>query len=628
MLLSGVNQDQERNPNLVKHVDEVDCVNGFDPGQLAFKASWSSLVQNRRPLNRMMSRRAAVVGAVASIFATGASTIPAMCQGRIYPGIQFRNADLASSTPEEAKGYFRSQLTTFERQALTVTFEDKIWNASLAELGMSIDYQTMVELAMAHGRTNGVLDRYETFLSRDTSIQIPLVLQENHELLDAFLQEITDDIAIAPTNARLALHDGQITVHPHAEGRSANIELARQEALQKIRQGEPASIAIATRPVPPSVTSDDLAGAEADAWNLVSEPIVFTHADLTYPVAPEDLTLALQIDKDNKASLDPTRLRDRFLQIARIVQQPARNAMIGWDNGPVLIAADVDGFEVDLERMEDMAVELAGSAERAAELPVKPVRAAVREDNFHELGIEAHLGSGSSSFAGSSVARAENVRVSASNISYKLVAPGEMFSFNELIGPISEDNGYVAGTIIQGDWVATDIGGGVCQVSTTVFRAAAQAGFRFSEWNPHSWRLAFYEADGSGPGFDAAIYQAESEWETNLDLQFENVLGSWLLLVVATDGDTVSARFYGKAPEWNVEIHPANVSPPVPPGPPVERLNNELAPGERRMVQQAQPGYQVSIRRVITGTDGEVLADGEFVSHYVPQPEAWEIGPT
>src|SRR5699024_8225380 len=128
--------------------------------------------------------------------------------------------------------------------------------------------------------------------------------------------------------------------------------------------------------------------------------------------------------------------------------------------------------------------ELVTSNDRIDELPMRSVKADARVDNLDSLGLTSLLGQGSSSFAGSSFARGENVRISADHINYKLVAPGEVFSFNELIGPISEDNGYVAGTIIQGDWAATDIGGGVCQVSTTVFRAAANAGFRFKEWNP------------------------------------------------------------------------------------------------------------------------------------------------
>jgi vancomycin resistance protein YoaR len=118
-----------------------------------------------------------------------------------------------------------------------------------------------------------------------------------------------------------------------------------------------------------------------------------------------------------------------------------------------------------------------------------------------------------------------------------------------LLGPITEEYGYIAGTIIQGDWVASDIGGGVCQVSTTVFRAALYAGFRFSGWNPRSWRLAFTEADGSTPGLDAAIYQPNSEWEYELDMRFVNPLDSWLFLMMVVDGDTVRRISMGRTPD-------------------------------------------------------------------------------
>lgn len=575
-----------------------------------------------------MSRRRLVAGAAATVVAAGVGSIPAMCRGRIYPGARFGGVDLSGLVPEEGERTLREKLAGFEELAITFEFAGQSWDASLADLGFSLDYAAMIELAMAHGRTDGVTDRYRTFVSPDEATQVPLILNEDTEQLTSFLEGIAGEIDIDPTNARLALVEGQITVEPHVDGRALDISSARQEALARLREGKRATIGLKTTTVPAAVTGEDLAGAKQDAWRLVSEPVVFMHEDLAYPVGSDHLTAALRIDAKNKASLDPTVLQERFTQIGQAVATSPRNVMLGWDNGLYVVAEDVDGAEVDFEAMSERVLELAASDERTAQLPMKPVRAAARADNLDELGIETHLAYGSSSFAGSSAARAENVRVSSDNISFKLVAPGETFSFNDLIGPISEEYGYVSGTIIQGDWVSSDIGGGVCQVSTTVFRAAANAGFRFSEWHPHSWRLAFYEADGSDPGFDGAIYQANTEWETDLDLRFENVLDSWLLLMMVIDGSTVRAHFYGKDPGWNVEIHPARVSEPIPPGPPVERENSNLAPGERKLVQQAQPGYLVRKRRVITAADGSVIADGDFVSDYVPQPEAWEVGPT
>ncbi|MEJ7902141.1 MAG: VanW family protein, partial [Thermomicrobiales bacterium] len=122
------------------------------------------------------------------------------------------------------------------------------------------------------------------------------------------------------------------------------------------------------------------------------------------------------------------------------------------------------------------------------------------------------------------------------------------------------------GKIIQGNWTASDLGGGVCQVSTTVFRAALLSGFKFNEWYAHGWRLAFYEADGSPPGMDAAIYQPNNADEFEKDLVFENPLDSWLLLMMVVDGDTAYAHLYGRDNGWTTEIFEPRVSEPKEPG--------------------------------------------------------------
>jgi vancomycin resistance protein YoaR len=108
---------------------------------------------------------------------------------------------------------------------------------------------------------------------------------------------------------------------------------------------------------------------------------------------------------------------------------------------------------------------------------------------------------------------------------------------------------------------------------------------------------------------------------------FENPLDSWLLLMMVVDGGTAYAHLYGKPNGWTVEVFEPRVSEPKDPGEPVERVNPELAKGERKRVQIARPGYTVYLRRKVTDADGNVVSDGDFVSDYRSQPEAWEIGP-
>lgn len=575
---------------------------------------------------RLLSRRGFVMGTLGATASAAALALPARCQGRVYPGASVMGADLSGLTRTEAQLLLEQSFSAFTTRAVTFTFDDRSWTASLADLGYTIDFEAMADAALSRGRDAGIVDRYVSLLGMADQYEIPLAITGQPDILQAYVKSIDTEIRIEAANARLVSSAGEVGILPSRTGQELDLAAMEAAVAFAITNGQQTTIPLQTRTVAPEVTTEALAQAEDEAIQLVAEPVVFTYEGEQYPIDTEQLANALVIGRDGSSRLDASRITERVDAIAAAVAQPPRNVMLGWDGGLYVVEDDVDGRELDREAFAEALTSTARSATRTASLPVSTVRAAARTDNLDELRIDQHLAYGSSSFAGSSQTRATNVVVSANNISYKLVAPGEEFSFNDLLGPITPDMGYVTGTIIQGDWAATDIGGGVCQVSTTVFRAAATAGFQFNEWHPHSWRLAFYEIDGSPPGFDAAIYQPNHDGEWEKDLLFTNPLDSWLLLMMVVDGDTVRAHFYGRDPGWTVEFGEARVSEPKPIPDPVERQNASLAPGERRMVQQARPGYTVRIRRTVTDHDGTILADGDFVSDYRSQPEAWEVG--
>jgi vancomycin resistance protein YoaR len=569
-----------------------------------------------------------ILGSASTLVAAAAVGIPASCNGQVYPGVRAGGVDISGLSPATAEALLRSEFARFEGHAVTFTLEDLRWEASLAELGVSIDYPAMIQRAMRHGRDGTIIDRYTSLVVDGSDVDIPLEITRDDEALREFVAELDADIAVDPIDAKLTLSDGEIVVEAAEEGRRLDVDRAVAVTKRKIDAGKTATVALETVPIAPAVTADDLEQARASAARLVSGPVAFTHEGLTYPVEFDTLLAALKLDEQGAASLDTDALVERIDQIGAAVARPPQNVMLGWDNGLYVVQDDVDGVRLDRDTAARAIQELAGGDERTAALPVEPVKAAARADNIDELGIDGHLVYGSSSFVGSSEERARNVAVAARNISYKLVPPGEMFSFNDLLGPISVENGFVEGKIIQGDWAASDLGGGACQVSTTVFRAAALAGFQFVEWHPHSWRLAFYEADGSPPGFDGAIYQPNSPDEGEQDLVFQNPLDSWLLLMMVIDKGTVAAHFYGKGNGWTTELGEPQIGEPKPIPDPVERVNPNLAPGERVQVQQAQAGMKVTLHRTVTAADGTVVSDGDFVSDYVSVPEAWEVGPS
>ena len=580
-----------------------------------------------RQFNRLISRRSMVAGSLGTTMAAVAIALPARCSGNVYPGTNVHGINLSGMSGAAGETLLRSTFRAMESNAVTYTFEGRTWNAGVADLGMAVDYDAMIEGAMAQGRDGSVADRYLTLLAEGEERRVPLVIARDDATLASYLAGIATEIETEARNARLIRNGAQVDIRDHVAGRRLDIEQARTATIAAVSTGRTSTIELTTTPLAPEVTSSQLEAAREEALLLIGEPIIFTYGNDNFPIDSESLTAALVIDRDGTASLMAERIGDRLDEIASAVSTAPRNVMLGWDDGLYVVEDDVDGLALDRETLAHILTETARSETRTAPLPVTPIRAEARADNVDDLGINGHLAYGSSSFAGSSETRATNIVVSANNVSYKLVGPGEFFSFNDLLGPISVDNGFVEGTIILGDWAASDLGGGVCQVSTTVFRAALNAGVRFQEWNPHSWRLGFYEADGSAPGLDAAIYQPNTPDEFEKDLIFENPLDSWLLLMMVVDSDTVYAHLYGKDNGWNVEIFDARVSEPKSIGMPVERENPDLAPGERRKVQNAQPGYVVRVRRKVTDHDGTIISDGDFVSDYRSQPEAWEVGP-
>ena len=199
--------------------------------------------------------------------------------------------------------------------------------------------------------------------------------------------------------------------------------------------------------------------------------------------------VSVTVNKDGLASwLDE--------QYSDSVNSDPTNAKVAWD-GDKLTAIDpsVDGAKLRPQAMADaVAASFLGNHD-PVEIPVTVLKPEVDGNNLGALGITTKLGVGSSNFDGSDDPRATNIEVGAQLLNGTLIAPHGTFSFNHSIGVIGPDLGFVEGQVIDGESIGRDYGGGICQVSTTVFRAAFFTGLPIVEGWPHRWRLGFYEAD-------------------------------------------------------------------------------------------------------------------------------------
>ncbi|HEV2072581.1 MAG TPA: VanW family protein [Thermomicrobiales bacterium] len=588
----------------------------------------SSLDRTRR-YPRLVSRRSLIAAGVAALGATAGIAVPLTTRGSFYPGTSVGGVDISEMSMESARALLQEQFAPFEELAVNYVFENQQWDAGLADLGFAIDYEATLNNAYNHGR-DGVVDRYSGVLLSTDNQSFPVVFVLDNEQLTAFLGQIGPEIKGAVRDAQLYLSGDEIKILKNRDGRQLDIERAVQDTVAAVQSARRSTVSLTTVPVVSPITVADLEPVRVQTEILISDGVTVQYGNTRWNVPREMLIESLTFPDEGDPTapwLDAGMIAAGLQGIADEMYAAPVNAVVGWDSGVYAVEDDIPGQEVDMEQLTAGLIAAAATADaRLVELPMRELLADVRTDNLGELGITDFLAEGSSSFAGSSEARAENVRVSAGHVAHTLIAPGETCSFNSVLGPISLDNGFVEGKIIKGTWIESDIGGGACQASTTVFRAALFAGLEFGEWNHHTFRLAFYEADGSPPGLDAAIYQPNNEWEWELDLTFVNPTDSWMLLEMSAEGATAVASLYGSPTGYDVDVSVPYVSAPIPPGPPMEKVDDKLQKGQREKIQSAGDGFDVMMRRVVS-REGEVIEDKEFWSKYQPQQETWAIGP-
>jgi vancomycin resistance protein YoaR len=214
-----------------------------------------------------------------------------------------------------------------------------------------------------------------------------------------------------------------------------------------------------------------------------------------------------------------------------------------------------------------------------------------------------------------------NIQLAASKFDGRLVAPGSVFSFNDAIGDITAEEGYRETKIIMDGTTADGVGGGVCQVSTTLFRAAFWAGLPIAERHAHGYRVAYYEQGGIDPGLDATIYSP------SVDLKFENDTGGWLLIETVTNPSrsTLTFRLYGPRLDREVTMEDPVVGRSVAPPAGRVELDPTMAPGTSEKLEYARSGADVTVVRHVSDPSG--TRSDEFFSRYRPTGEVIAVGP-
>jgi vancomycin resistance protein YoaR len=368
--------------------------------------------------------------------------------------------------------------------------------------------------------------------------------------------------------------------------------------------------------------------ARSHVATFLSQPITFSFEDRRWTLEPAFLAALISFQPDGQGQMvayfDTEPLEAYFQELAPQLDRQPINAWFEldettWALNPTV--ASQDGYALDVQTAVDLvADQIRQPGSHQLNLPVTTISPAVPMANPEQLGIKELVSTNTSYFKGSSKERIQNIATAAAKFDGLVIPPGEIFSFNEHLGDVSPENGFAESLIIAGDRTAVGIGGGVCQVSTTAFRAAFYGGFEIVERWAHGYRVSWYEI-GSTPGLDATIYSPL------VDLKFRNDTDSYILIQTETDATagTLTFDFYGTSANREVIVSEPIEENNVPHGPAIYEKTSDLESGEVKQVDWAVDGIDVTVTRTVKHGD-QIIHQDTIFSRYRPWQAVYRVG--
>ena len=559
--------------------------------------------------------------------------------GRIYPGVSAMGLPLGGLTPLEAATLLTQHARPITGPKVTLydAGSDQRWLVSPADLGVHLDVESMVRAAYRPGRRDGVLESLQAqaqLLYTGQDIPETWAFDEKKALL--YLQLLAERVNRPPRDATLSMLD------LHAEAIPAQVErtvdVAATQALLFAQMtartgGEVPLVVIETLP-----QIVDATAAQAQIERFLAGPLTLAlpeeepGADEIGPwtLEPVDLArmLILEVVQNAdgaglwQARLDAQPIVAFVESITEAVHRDPVNARLDFEETSGTVSEtspSQPGRELDAEATVALVLERAAGDQRTITLPLKAIEPEISAANAAQLGIRELISEGISYFRNSSAGRANNIAVAAARFNGVIIPPGETFSFNEHLGEVSAATGYEESVIIWGDRTRVGIGGGVCQVSTTAFRAAFWAGYPIVERYAHGFRVGWYEPP---VGLDATIYAPQ------VDLKFRNDSPYYLLIKTTVDltATTLKFRFYSTKPDYTVEMEGPFESNHVPQPEPIYEEDPSLATGQKVQVEWPKEGLDVTVHRVLK-KDGQEIHRDTFFSHYLPWAARYRVGP-
>ncbi len=539
---------------------------------------------------------------------------------RIIPGVVVGNVRVGGMTYVEAQKALQGINAT--NQTINLTYQDKTYPINTSDISLVYDWNATLARAFKVGRTgNFLIDAKDKIAGFIKPVSIVAYYDYNDETLSNKFSAIKAGINVDAANAAFAYKDGKLYVTPSNEGHKVVDDSLYNIVIGSFNSLDFSSKELPIKTVTPKIYDTDLTGLQQQAEKITANSMTISHAQKQWVLKPEQLLNFVTVTKDNGEvlfTIDDPKFQAFSDGIANDVNELPRGQVTSTDGNNVTgFEITQDGKALDDKQFEADFKNALFAAKPTLELPMKSVSGPASKEQY---GILQLLGEGSSHFKGSIPGRIHNLSLAAERTNGVLVAPGAIYSLNNAIGEISLKTGYNTAYIISEGRTVLGEGGGVCQTSTTLFRAVLNSGLPVVMRYPHAYRVGYYEQD-MPVGFDAAIFQPS--W----DFQFKNDTANYVLVQSEYNADeqSLTFRLYGTSDGRTVDIPKPLITNEAPPPPALYQDDPTLAKGTIKQVDFPAWGANVKLTRTVKKGD-QVLYNDTFNSVYQPWRAVYLVG--
>lgn len=541
---------------------------------------------------------------VVATFVSATMALEMLADGRILPRVVLAQSDLGLENYQEASQKIIAEMQKYQDGSLTFSYGEKNVSVPLSELGVRFDIdKTLASLPVFQFNQDGVFKMVGAFINES---QFQPVYSYDADKLFVLLEQKLELSNQRARSAHFVLGDKKaLSIVPEQSGIKINLPDLQSNLNKELSSLQSNQINLTTTAELPTVVVSDLESAKGDLQVKMENEIKINSGKQTWKFKAIEKADLINFEKSNeqviikinKSKLDQLLAEEIFSKI----EKPVSHVKIFYDEkGQIQFEGKaLKGIEIDREKfVKDLELALNSIGQEVGITTVEKKPDLIIDEKLQEIGIKELISTGHTAFAGSPNNRRHNIATAMAKFNGLIIKPGETFSFNDNLGEVDGSTGYKLELVIKAEGTVPEYGGGVCQVSSTVFKAGLLSGLPIVERAPHSYAVGYY-AQVDGYGLDSTIYPGVR------DLKFTNNTPAAILIQTFIDESDAYVNFYGTSDGrqvklenyWRGNYRGAGGTQLIP--------TKTLPPGAKKQIESAHGGFDASWERVITDATGQ-----------------------